>query len=330
MKKRRTRWYVITAMFLMVFAVYCGRSEAAGKRYFITWGTTSPTSSVYSYYGVLAKFLNSEIPNINVTLRATGASVENTKLLQKGEVELGGATSKTMWEARKGIGPFKGHPYLDGRVVYPIASNPLQFVVSEKSGIKSIYDLEGKPFTPGQIGSAAEETSMDILKALGIKPRIRLSSYQDAVEAMKDRSIVGFSVFAVPQAMVINVASVMKIRILSLSEADVKKIVENTVGLAPVVVPAGAYPGVGEFRTVRNQYLEYARKDVPDRIVYQILSVVWKNRAAIKRTFRPFPADQFPEVVLGTNTCPMHPGAVKWYRDKGFSVPERLISADQK
>lgn len=328
MNKYRRKWLWAQALigFLLISFAPC----QAAERYFITWGTTSPVSVVYSYYGVLAKVLSEEYPEFNVTLRATGASVENTKLLQKGQVEFGGADSKTMWEARNGEGPFKGSPYLDARVIYPIAVSPLQFCVSEASGVKDVYGLEGKPFTPGQRGASSEVATMDVFRILGVQPKIRYSSWADAVEAMKDKRIVGFSKYGAPDAMFLEVASVMKIRFLSFSDADIKKIVENTVGLRKGSVPAGTYSGIGEFHTVTNEYLEYARKDIPDDVVYKIVKAVWKHRATLKKGYPAMPGDKSPEITLATTTCPMHPGAIKWYREMGYTVPKILYPLEWK
>lgn len=323
-------WATVLVCIFLVLPFATTKATAAGKKYLVTFGTTTPTSSVYTYYVNLAKILNQEVPEIQVTVRATGASVVNTKLLAKGEVEFGSSTSNTVWLACKGKGAFKDKPYCDARVAWAIRTPPLEFVVSEESGIKDIYGLEGKIFCPGIRGSAAEQIAQNIFKILAIKPNLRYSSYSDAIDAMKDKRIFGIAKFGMRDAGILQVAAVMKIRVLSLSDQDIDKILKNTVALSKTSWPAGIYPGVGEFQTVAIQHMDYARKDVPEEIVYKMVKAVWKHRADIKKAYAPFLADQFPEVTLSSTTCPMHPGAIRWFREMGYTVPKVLIPPELK
>lgn len=321
-KKSSSFWLISWVIILLIYGgLY--ESPAAEKKP-LTWGTTSTTSGTFTYYVAAAKVLNGKIPEINLTIRSTGGGVHNTRLLEKREVDIGALDTRLAWDAIQGMGPFK-EKFPDIRLLNVSAVNPLQFVVSEKSGIKDIYGLEGKLYCPGMLGGTTEQIGMEVCRIFGVRPKLRHMSYADALEAMKNETIVGFVKYGAPDSSILDVASAMKIRILSFSEGDMEKILKNVVGLRRIVVPAGTYPGVGEFKTVANEWSDYVRKEFPAELAYKIVKNIWENRADIKLANPMFLEDAFPEVTTKVRVTYLHPGAVKFYREIGLTVSKPLI-----
>lgn len=259
--------------------IFCESYESlAVDKKLLTWATCPTTSGIFTYYVFTGRKLNENIPEINLTVRATGGGVQNARLLINREADIGGTTTATVWDAIQGKGPFQGKPFQDFRLLYVSQTNPLQFVVSEKSGVKDIYGLEGKLYTPGILGSAAEISAMDIFRVLGVHPKIRHMNYADALEAMKNETIVGFSKNGAPDSSILEILSAMKIKILSISDSDMDKILRNVAGVKKVVVPSGMYPGIGAFTTVENEWSEYVRTDFPAEVAYKIVKTVWEKK----------------------------------------------------
>lgn len=194
--KRWAGFCVVSLVFIPVVLLGAHGSWAAEKKA-LSWGTTATTSGLFPFFVVTAKILNEKIPEINMTVRSTGSGVHNARLLEKREVDIGACDTSLFAEALQGKGPFEGKPFPDLRLLFVKMTNPLQFVVSEKSAIKDIYGLEGKAFTPGMLGSTAEMSAMGIFRLLGVHPKIRHASYADALETMKNEMIVGFAKFGV-------------------------------------------------------------------------------------------------------------------------------------
>jgi TRAP transporter TAXI family solute receptor len=318
-------WILSIAVFLTLSGL--DPSFAAEKKA-VTWGTTSNTSGLFTYFVVTAKILNDKIPEINITVRSTGAGVHNARLMEKREVDMGAIETGLIWNAMQGTEPFKGKPNPDLRLLYVNMTNPLQFVVSEKSGIKDVYGLEGKMCTPGMLGSGAERAAIDIFKILGLQPKLRHMSYADAIEAMKDERIVGFVKYGVPDASILDVASAMKIRILSFSDSDLDKIIKNMQGFRKCVVPQGMYPGVGEFKALENEWGDYVGKDFPPELAYKVVKTIWEYRSEIKKSSPMFVGDRLVDVALGVKIGYLHPGAIKFYRELGFTVPKNLVAPE--
>ncbi|MFH0960542.1 MAG: TAXI family TRAP transporter solute-binding subunit [Pseudomonadota bacterium] len=320
---KRVQWGLI---FLVSVTFLISQESFAAERKALTWGTTASTSGAFVYFVTAAKILNEKIPEINLTVRATGGGVHNLRLLEKNEIDIGAVDLKAAWEAIHGEGVFKGKPFPDLRALYVNTTNPYNVVVSEKSGIKDIYGLEGKPFTPGGMGSSTEAIAMDILRILGIHPKIRHSSMADALEAMKNGVIVGWGKTGISDSMILETMSVMKIRILSFTDEDINNILKNSVGLKKFVVPAGTYPGVQEYKTTTNLFTDFVRKDFPAELAYKIVKTIWENRAEIAKHTNPgFLGDRIVEETLEIDTNYLHPGAIKYYRELGQKVPRILL-----
>jgi TRAP transporter TAXI family solute receptor len=201
----RKKWVRFCLVFLVfILTILFGQNDSLGvERKTLTWGSTSTTSGAFTFFAVVAKMLNDTIPEINVSVRSTEASVHNARLFEKGEIDIGGIDTRTAWLALQGKGPFEGKPVPDLRLLHVITSNnALQFLVSESSGIKGIYGLEGKPFTPGMLGSSTEQLSTEIFRTLGIRPKFRHSNYADAIEGMKNEIVVGFAKAAAPDSSI--------------------------------------------------------------------------------------------------------------------------------
>jgi TRAP transporter TAXI family solute receptor len=298
----------------------------------LVWGSTSTTSGIFMYFTVASKVLNERLPEINITIRSTGASVHNTRLLEKKEIDLALSDTQTAADALYGKGSFVGKPYDGLRLLHVIhLHNPMHFVVSEKSGVKGIYELEGKPFIPGMLGSAAERTTMEIFRVFGVKPKLRHSSYADAVEAMNNGTVIGFGKYGWRDSSIFEVMAVQKIRILSFTDEQTEKIVKNVPGVMKAVIPAGAYPGIGEVKTVQNQLCTFVGKDFPIELAYKIVNQVWQNRNEIKKSYEAFAGDQLIEETLKAKTAVyLHPGAIKYYRELGYMVPKSLVPPEME
>jgi TRAP transporter TAXI family solute receptor len=323
--------HVLSSLFLLVFifSISFGpnASQAAEKKT-LSWGSTATTSGSFPYFPVTAKILNDNIPEINLTVRSTGAVVHNARLLEKREVDIGAIDTKFAHKMIQGIEPYEGKPFSDIRFLYVNATNQNHMVVSEKSGIKDIYGLEGQIFCPGMQGSSTADTFMQVLRILKINAKIRHHSMADAIEAMQNEQIKGLAKDgAYPDSTILNIMSAAKIKILSFSDADLEKIIKNIPGTKKAVVPAGVYPGIGEFKTYENEWTEFVRTDFPEEIAYKIEKTVWGNRKEIQKMAHMFIGDRSLPVALGINVdrCYMHPGAVRACRELGFEVPKRLV-----
>src|SRR4030043_946523 len=85
---------LVILLTLMLGIGLASTASAQGLKLILATGGTAGT--YYPFGGAMAKIWNSKIPGMNVTAQATGASVENVRLISKKEVELALVQSDTI------------------------------------------------------------------------------------------------------------------------------------------------------------------------------------------------------------------------------------------
>jgi TRAP-type uncharacterized transport system substrate-binding protein len=154
----------------------------------------------------------------------------------------------------------------------------------------------------------------------------------DAVDAMKDKRIVGYAKtgngFAL-DASTMDIATQTPVRVLPFTEAEMKKSKAAHPYVPWIKVPAGSVKGMGEFWTTAIIVGFAAPKSLPADIAYKLARAVTEGlehqKAALKGT-----TDDIPRLTLETTMSPLHAGAIKYYREKGLKVPDHLVAGEAK
>ena len=170
---------------------------ASAQKSTLTFGSTNATSSNYALAVAMSKAIKKELPNANVSMIETGASVDNVRRMTKGEIDFGLVMADTSIQALAGTGPFQGKAVEDLAVLYVHDIVTLQLVVRADSGVATLKDLQGKKFSAGIRGSGAELLTRQMFQLLGIEPQWSPGSIQDAIEGTQNRQLAGYSKYGV-------------------------------------------------------------------------------------------------------------------------------------
>lgn len=323
---------IIISFFIMAIGlvgVSLPQSALSASKKLLAMGTTQSSSSHYAYFVAVAKVINTKLPDVNITVVETGATVDNINRINKGELDLGMTTIHLQYQAYHGLGPWQGKPIKDQYVLWVYQPAPQNFVVREDSGVKSVYDLNGKPFNPGMRGSATEKTAEAILDALGVSPKYYRGGTEDAVAAIKDKRIVGYVKSGAGlnslDASTLDIATFAPIRILGFTPDDVKKVVAKYSYLSLVTVPKGIYKELPSYQTFAMLIGAVVKKNLPEEMVYRMVKAVWEGFDEQIAAFPSVKGVNLPNLTLETCNVPLHPGAIKYYRELGLNVPENLI-----
>ncbi len=283
---------------------------------------TGGTSGVYYPIGVaLSQIYGNGIADSKVQVQATKASVENLNLLQQGKGELAlalGDSVKLAWEGDADVGFAKPLDKLRGvAAVYP---NYIQIVAARDSGITTLADLKGKSLSVGAPKSGTELNARAIFAAAGMSyddlSRTEYLPFAESVELIKNRQLD-----ATLQSAGLGVSS---IRDLSSS------IVVNMVAVPPDIVaklgapyiattiPAGTYDGQdADVPTAAVVNFLVTREDVPEETVYQMTKLLFENLPTLEAAHAA--AKQIKlENALNGMPLPLHPGAERYYKEKGL------------
>jgi TRAP transporter TAXI family solute receptor len=332
LKKKHALLYITTVLVLsMVFA-----SPALAAKKFFAVATGGTGGTYYPLGGALAQALSSKIPDLIVTAQSGNASTANLNLIRSHGIESAFVQNNTAYEAYTGTAQFKDNPVKNVRGIASLYPEVIQIVTLKSSGIKTIKDLKGKRVVPGDRGSGTAVDAENILKSADMTFKdfgeLDWLSFSGISQRMKDgQADAGFITAGIPTSSVIELTSQTDISILSLDDKLIKKITDTWPFYAKVTIPAGTYRGQdAAVNTVAVMAQWVVDAAIPDDIVYQLSVALWeKGTYVLQKTEAPSAAaimglvhakgkDVTIETALDGMAIPLHPGAAKYYKEKGL------------
>jgi TRAP transporter TAXI family solute receptor len=301
--------------------------------------TTATTGGTYYPVGValatIAHAQLNETKGISLTAISSAGSLENVKLLRDNQAQfalLQGPFGAWSWN---GEGPVS-KPQTHVRSVSAMWQNVEHFVLlSElaKTGeIMDLADLDGERFVLGARNSGAEQTGRFILDTLGIdyenKFNLAYMGYGPTTSAIQDGNIVGMNIPAGAPVSSITQAYAMlgeRLTILNWTQETLDKLNAKYPLWDWYDFPPGTYPNQTELiRTIGSPNVLVTRSDIPEDVVYNVTKVIWENLATLQE-IHGATKDMRLEIAIDGLGAPLHPGAIRYYREVGLNIPERLI-----
>jgi len=329
MKPLRVILAVLCFAFIVMAAVLVPGNGWAASKQLLAMGSTQSSSSHYAYFVAVAKVINARVPDVNISVVETGASVDNINRIKKGDLDMGMTTIHLQYQAYHGLDAWKDKPIKDQYVMWVYQPAPQNFVVREDSGVKSVYDLAGKPFNPGIRGSATEKTVEAIMDALNIAPNFVRGGTEDAVAAIKDKRVVGYVKSGAGvdslDASTLDLATFTSIRLLGFTPEDIAKVQAKYPYLSPIAIPKGIYKDSPAYKTFAMLIGTVVKKDLSEDLVYKMVKAACEGFDEQVAAYPSIKGVSLPQLTLETCNVPLHPGAIKYYRELGLKVPENLI-----
>ncbi|MCB2227964.1 MAG: TAXI family TRAP transporter solute-binding subunit [Desulfarculaceae bacterium] len=295
----------------------------AAQAYDIRWGT-APAGGVWQALG--AAMVEDTIkanPAIKGSTMPIGGAA-NVIATNTGKINAAFSFSTTAAEAWQGIGYFKKFGKLNNiRELAVIFPEPSQIVVRADSGIDKIEQLKGKRVTPGPKGSAISVVSRYVLGAYGMTFKdmdTRFLSFAEAGKQFIDGHIdaIAYGAMAYPAPPIVNAASQRKIKMLPLSQEAIAKLVKEHKGLEPYTLPKGCYAGIDrEMPGIIANVVVIGSKDMPDEVAYAIVKSIDQNFERYGKMVRAMRLGKRQDMAKDVG-IPMHPGAIKYYKEKGW------------
>lgn len=298
---------------------------------------TGGTSGVYfPLGGAIANTLGTKTNgDVAVTAQATGASGENMRLVQGGDVDIAIVQNDVADAAFNGSAPFKeklGNVRALGRL-YP---EYLHVVASKNSGIKSLEDFKGKKISVGARGSGNEVNCRQIFDFYGLDYKNLepiFLPYGETADQFKDRQIDGF-VFTIgtPNPAIQDITTTQEVNFVPLEGAKVDEVIAKFPFLVKDAIPAGTYKGQdAAVPTLSVQAILVANKDMPDDVAYEITKTLYENTDAIGKAHNKGSEIKLDNATDGV-TIPFHPGAEKYLKEKGIikSAENALKKAEEE
>ncbi len=307
------------------------------KSYIIA--TASAGGTYYPVGVAIATLATNKLGDVGISMSAitSAGSGENVQLLKNRETDfaiLQGLFGSMAWQ---GKGKYKGKPEKDMRSVTMLWENVEHFTVyseyAKTGNIKDLANLKGERFSIGKRGSGTETSGKTILSALGFNIKedfdFEHMGYSASATAMQDKRILGMNIPAGPPVSAITQAFATigsdKVTVLNFSDEQIETIRKSYPVWSRFVILAETYPGqVKDINTISQPNFLAVTPDIPDDDVYKLLETIYSNLEYLHKMHKATNAIKLDRAVSGL-PIPLHPGAVKFYKDKGIEVPENLI-----
>ena len=298
------------------------------KTTFVSIGTGGTGGIYYPYGGGVAEIWSKYVPGVKAVAEVTGASVENVKLAHKGETVIGEVMGDVAVAGYQGLSKFKGkkHDILSMAIMYP---NLLQVVTLKKSGITDIEQVKGRNISSGSPGSGTNFMAEAVFKALGIP----LDSYKDSrlsftesANALRDGTIeMGVWSVGPGTSSILDLATTHDIHIITFTPQQTEKILMANQTYSSVELAGGVYRGIdAAVPTIGVWNVMICQKSLDTDLVYTLAKALFEHNDYLKK-IHPSAAYTTPENAVKYSPVPLHPGTIKYLKEKGVDVPDKLM-----
>lgn len=311
---------VSTALVLMVTAVATpGCSDSSTRIKFVTG---PQGGSWYPLGGAIKSRIEGKIEGVSVQV-LPGAGIANVKAVESGQAQIGLANSVSTVDGIHGKPPFevKATHICNVATLYP---QYFQVVALADAEITSPADLKGKALAGQQKGNTGEAITNHMLQAYGLEfddlSRVSFGSYTDSVTLMKDGNAQFFTLgTSIPAGAVMDLASARSIKLIGIPDDGLARMQKMNDGYRRGIIPKGTYPEQEEdVATVVYATHFIVRCELDDQFVYDVLDSIYDgidDLGSIARAIKgATPASMSRDIGV-----PMHPGATRWYKEKGIS-----------
>jgi TRAP transporter TAXI family solute receptor len=276
----------------------------------------------YAYSMGVNKVVQKVLPEVRVTMEATAGYIDNAKRLYAGYGHLGIVSLNTARSVFDHEGDFSKKGTLLAGLV-PIHKLDWNIIVHADSPIKGLSDLQGKRVNLQPKGSSAEKTGSSIFQALGITIQPSYYRHSEAADGMKtgriDAHWLGGS-----NPVFMEYSLRTPLRILNFTDEEVKKITAALPYLSKDTFPADKYyKGASQVQIVSLWSLLMGRADLSDEAAYKITKGIYENKEIMVAAHKGAEG-MSPKDVLNLS-IPLHPGAIKYYREVNIAIPDALI-----
>ncbi|WP_406682090.1 TAXI family TRAP transporter solute-binding subunit [Rhodobium gokarnense] len=300
---------------------------SAAEQQFISIGTGGVTGVYYPTGGAICRLVNKarKEHGIRCSVESTGGSVYNINTVRAGELEFGVAQSDWQYHAYKGTSKFEDQgPFEKERAVFSVHPEPFTLLVRSDVDVEKFEDLKGKRVNVGNPGSGQRATMEVVMDAFGMT----MDDFSVAAElkgsemaqALCDGKIDAM-IYTIghPAAAITEATTTCDVKLVDVAGDPIDKLVADNPYYRTAVIPGGMYRGTDEdTHTFGVGATFITSADVPDEVVYVVVKAVFDNFEDFKKLHPAFANLKEAEMIKDGLSAPLHPGAVKYYKERGW------------
>jgi len=329
MKKRS---FLLSAALLLTMSLVTacgGGGNAGGSQGGGQAGSNDPSQLVIAtggtggtYYplgGGMADLITKNA-GVTATAQTTGASAENMRLIRDKKADIAFTQSDIAEYASKGSNMFQQDGKIDSfQAIGALYNETIQIVVAANSNINTVADLKGKRVSVGAPGSGTEMNAQQILEAYGLKfedLQLQRLSFADSAKAIQDGQLdAAFQTAGTPTAAITELAATTGVKIIPIDADKIDAMIAKYPFYVKTTVPGNTYTTVSDdITTVSVKSMLVVRADLSEDLVYKVTKAIFENTDKLGHA----KAKEIKlETALSGVSLPVHPGAKKFFDEKG-------------
>lgn len=295
----------------------------------LTMGTAAP-GGTYALYGPAWGQIAQAETGIEISYRTTQGPNQNIILVERREVELGMVTMGVALQAWEGKGDWtQGKRFRDIRALFPMYDTPFHGIVLKRSGITDFAGLAGKNLGVGPRGGTPGTYFPLIMAALGYKPgAIRYGSGSDMAGQLQDGLLDAF-LFAsgLPIPAFSEAETQSDITFLDFKPEEVARLIAAMPELSPGTIPRGTYRSPGRDLNVVGMFnFAIGHRGLSEDVAYALVRAVMENNPRLVQSIAAG-RETIPANAAKNGFLPFHPGAARYFKEKGVTLPEALVAS---
>lgn len=298
-------------------------------------GTASQGGVYYIYGGGLGQLLETKL-GVTANVEVTGGPVDNIRLIQLGDQDLGMITAGPGYEAINGVGSeFEGNPHSDIRVIFPMYDTPFHWWALASSGVASLEDMAEKGISRSGVGpmGGTSGTYLPLIhELLGLDVTPVYAGAGDMTSQQQDGQldVIGFAA-GLPIPAVQEVAALRDINLFGIDGEQRAKVIEAFPFFTEYTIAAGTYENIdhGDIETIAQFNYGIVHKTMNIDFVYELVKAYHENNDLLVTTHSSA-AEATPEAILKNTDLPLHPGAIKYYEEIGLELPASVYPPEMQ
>ena len=324
--------HIFTLIILLTFLGFVGNiSTATAATKYINIATGSITGVYYPAGGAICRLvnLNRKTHGIRCSSESTNGSVANLNSLRKDTTDFAIVQSDWQYHAYNGTGFFADQPpFKDLRSVLSLYTETFTLATRENSGIKTIDDIAGKKVNFGPQGSGMYAT-MDLLSKIKGWEKSSFSAVTNLdptnqIQALCDGTIdvmvyMSGNPNGVLQEATQNGNNKCAVKILGVDKELIDQLIKTNPFYSRAIIPGGMYKNnPNDIFTFGVKATLVTSSKVSSDVIYYVTKSIFDNLDEFKTLHPVFSVINKKDMMHHGNSAPLHPGAIRYYKEAGL------------
>jgi len=299
-----------------------GGEAAPAANTYLSLGTGGVTGTYYPLGGAFANIISNNIPGYTCTAESTGGAVENAWMLSRGEIDIGFVDASSLFQAQHSEGDFSDGSASGIKGIVSIYNEVVQLVSCDPS-ITSIADLAGKKVAVGSAGSGTEVMARQLLALYDLSYddiEEDFLGFGDASTGLKDKTLDAAIIWAgMPTSGLLELGAQNDFYMIDIPADKIAQLKETQPFCVEVTIDNSVYSGMkNTATTIAVPATLSVREDLDEDLVYNFLSYLFDNLDVVAEAHAQGANLSLETALLGLENSELHPGAVKFYTEKGL------------